>query len=127
MADQAPGPSGDSDLKRITTEASWLLSAFDESWLDLAEPIGLFVDRQGGKQIASRGELQRWMQDAQGWGIQALRACERPAGLYRDQVRVDPTLKAAGQAVTKSVADDAPQAVHDAIAHYVAQVSGTSP
>lgn len=118
----ATGPGDNEDLKRLATEASWLLSAFDQDWLDLSE-VGLFGDRQGGREIADRGEYQRWMQDTQSWGLQALRVCERPAGLYRDQVRVDQALKTAGQAVTKNVAADAPQAIHDALTQYLAEVS----
>lgn len=118
----ASGPGDNRDLKRLATEASWLLSAFDQDWLDLPG-FGLFADRPGGKEIAARGEYQRWMQDTQSWGLQALRVCERPAGLYRDQVRVDQALKTAGQAVTKNVAADAPQAIHDALTRYVAEAS----
>lgn len=122
MTSTTPGPGDDSDLKRLATEASWLLSAFDRDWLELS-PVGLFGDRRGSERIVARGEFRRWMQDAQSWGLQALRICERPAGLYRDQVRVDPVLRAAGQAVTKSVADDAPQVVFDALEAYLAHVS----
>ncbi len=125
MTVKTPGPSDDADLKRLATEASWLVSAFDSDWLDLS--VGLFSDRQGGERIAARGEYQRWMQDARGWGLQALRLCERPAGVYRDQVRVDPVVRAAGQAVTKNVADDAPQAVHDVLQAYIAHAAEPDP
>lgn len=125
MTVKTPGPNDDADLKRLATEASWLVSAFDSDWLDLS--VGLFSDRQGGERIAARGEYQRWMQDAQGWGLQALRLCERPAGVYRDQVRVDPVVRAAGQAVTKNVADDAPQAVHDVLQAYIAHAAEPDP
>lgn len=121
----ATGSSDAGELKRLATEASWLLSAFDREWLDLAA-VGLFGDRQGGKEIAARGEYQRWMQDTQSWGLQALRSCERPAGLVPDQVRVDEALRTAGQAVMKNVAADAPQAVHAALTTYLAHVSQPS-
>lgn len=120
MATQQPGPADDADLVRLAKEASWLLSAFDQAWLDLPTS-GLFLDWQGD--IATRGEYQRWMQDTQGWALRALRSCERPAGLYRDQVRVDQPLRDAGQAVARHVATGAPQGVHDALTHYVAETS----
>lgn len=79
-------------LEKLASEARWLLTAYDPAWVDEGRT----------------GELQRWMQDAQGWAVATLRAFEE------DEASDAPLLQAARE-VFAATSSDAPQVARDAL------------
>ncbi|MEM6293908.1 MAG: hypothetical protein AAGA54_21710 [Myxococcota bacterium] len=106
---------------RLTEEARWLLSAYDPEFEELAGADVPYVERAGSRSIRLRGEYQRWMQDARGWGVAASRVYDESDDPYREgeRLRVDRALKDAASAVIEGVTKQTPATIRAALAAYV--------